>query len=254
MDRRPLGNTGAMVSPIGFGGFKIGRNTGTKYAEGYALPSDDEVATLLNGVLDLGINLIDTAPAYGTSEERIGKAIGERRGEYLLSTKVGEIFEDGVSRFDFSAAGVKESLARSCERLRTDHLDLVLVHSNGEDLKVLQETAVVEALFEAKEKGITQWIGFSGKTIEGARAALNWADVLMVEYHREDDSHGAVMEEAREQGVGILVKKGLASGRIPGEEGVLFGLKHPAVSSMVIGGLNLKHVRGNVAKAADLTP
>ena len=69
---RPLGGTGFSISPIGFGAFKIGRNQKTKYAAPYDLPSDEQVSELLNGLLDLGINYIDTAPAYGTSEERIG--------------------------------------------------------------------------------------------------------------------------------------------------------------------------------------
>jgi len=86
---QPLGKTGILVTPIGYGAFKIGRNEGIKYPQGYALPSEAEVGRLLNGVLDLGVNLIDTAPAYGLSEHRIGQAIGHRRREYVLSTKVG---------------------------------------------------------------------------------------------------------------------------------------------------------------------
>ena len=81
MAHRPLGKTGLAVCPISFGSFKIGRNENTKYAQGYDLPTDAEVEQLLNGVLDLGINLLDTAPAYGTAEERIGRAISHRRRE-----------------------------------------------------------------------------------------------------------------------------------------------------------------------------
>src|SRR5579862_3678712 len=110
--RRPLGRTGFSISPIGFGAFKIGRNQKVKYSAAYELPSDEQVAALLNGVLDLGINYIDTAPAYGTSEERIGRAIAGRRSEFVLATKVGETFEAGVSTYDFSAAAIRASVAR----------------------------------------------------------------------------------------------------------------------------------------------
>src|SRR5687768_4809484 len=101
MQHRILGKTGRLVSPIGFGAFKIGRNQGIKYPSGYALPDDVAVERLLNGVLDLGINLIDTAPAYGISEQRIGQFLSHRRNEFTLSTKVGETFEDGHSRYEY---------------------------------------------------------------------------------------------------------------------------------------------------------
>src|SRR5437867_7075023 len=110
---RALGKTGLDVSPISFGAFKIGRNQKIKYAQSYPLPSEDETAKLLNGVLDLGINLIDTAPAYGISEERIGKHISPRRREFVLSTKVGERFEEGKSTHDFSSKAITRSVERS---------------------------------------------------------------------------------------------------------------------------------------------
>ena len=131
MDLVPLGRTGLPVSRIGFGAFKIGRNQKIKYPNAYDLPTDRDVASLLNGVLDLGINYIDTAPAYGCSEERIGQAIAHRRAEFVLSTKVGELFADGVSSYEYSGAAVRDSIRRSLLRLRTDVLDIVFIHSNG---------------------------------------------------------------------------------------------------------------------------
>ncbi|MCA9245393.1 MAG: aldo/keto reductase, partial [Phycisphaerales bacterium] len=101
------------MTPIGFGAFKIGRNEGAKYPDRYDLPSDLESAAVLHGVLDLGIRLIDTAPAYGLSEVRIGAALKARRDAFVLSTKVGERFEDGRSHFDFSEDGARRSIDRS---------------------------------------------------------------------------------------------------------------------------------------------
>ena len=252
MQRITLGKTGLNVTPIGFGAFKIGRNEQIKYPQGYPLPDDQQVERILQGVLDLGVCLIDTAPAYGLSEERIGKAIGHRRDEFVLSTKTGESFEDGRSEYDYSAAGTRLSLARSLKRLRTDHLDLVLVHSNGRDEYIQQQTDVVSTLQELKQQGLVRAIGFSGKQVAGAQAALGWADVIMIEYHMGDTSHQAVMAEAARRGIGVIVKKGLASGHLAAPEAIRYVLGNAAVCSMVIGGLNVDHFRQNCLVANSL--
>lgn len=250
--QRPLGATGLTVPPLGFGAFKIGRNEGIKYPTPYDLPDEEAVARLLNGVLDLGCRLIDTAPAYGLSEERIGRAIGRRRKEYVLSTKVGETFAGGKSTFDFSRSGVEASLTRSLERLQTDVLDVVVVHSSGDDLRILAETDVVAVLQEWKARRRVRAIGFSGKTVAGAEAALSWADVLMVEYHLTDASHRDVIHAAHARGVGVFVKKGLASGKLPPADAIRFVLDHPGVTSLVVGGLNLEHFAENWRTACEV--
>ncbi|HUG89607.1 MAG TPA: aldo/keto reductase, partial [Planctomycetaceae bacterium] len=214
------------------------------------LPDDTAVQRLLNGVLDLGVTYIDTAPAYGSSEERIGRSIAHRRNEYVLSTKAGETFERGRSTYDFSRAGIRASVERSLRRLRTDVLDVVFIHSDGKDLVIQHETDAVATLQELQTAGAVRAIGLSGKTVAGARAALAWADVLMIEYHLEDRSHEEVIAEAAARGVGIVVKKGLASGRLPAAEGLSFVLSNPGVGSVVVGGLSLDHVRANLAAVA----
>jgi aryl-alcohol dehydrogenase-like predicted oxidoreductase len=108
---------------------------------------------------------------------------------------------------------------------------------------------VVATLQQLKAQGLIRAIGFSGKTVEGAHASLRWADVLMVEYHLEDRSHEDVIAQAASQGVGVVVKKGLASGRLPAEQAIEFILANPGVSSLIIGGLNLNHIRSNVEVA-----
>jgi aryl-alcohol dehydrogenase-like predicted oxidoreductase len=247
--RRPLGRTGFSISPIGFGAFKIGRNQKVKYSAAYELPSDEQVAVLLGGVLDLGINYIDTAPAYGTSEERIGQAIARRRSEFVLATKVGETFAAGVSSYDFSGRAIRASVARSLERLRTPVIDVLLLHSDGRDLWIQTQTDAVPTLEQLKCEGLVRAIGLSGKTVEGARQALEWADVLMVEYHLRDRSHESLIAEAAARGVGIVVKKGLASGELRADEAIRFVLDNPNVASLVIGGLSLDHFRDNLAAA-----
>ncbi len=246
MDRVTLGRTALRVSRIGFGAFKIGRNEGIKYPSAYELPTESAVQRLIDGLLVLGINYIDTAPAYGLSEERLGRALAGRRRECVISTKVGETFEAGRSSYDFSAAAVRASVQRSLGRLGGGALDLVFVHAHADDLRILRETDVVPALLELRRAGVIRAVGFSGKTVAAAREALAWADVLMVEYHCDDTSHAGVIAEAAAAGVGVVVKKGLASGRLPPGTAIPFVLRTPGVASLVIGGLNLEHFRANL--------
>lgn len=254
MTHRPLGRTGLSVSPIGFGAFKIGRNRNVKYPTGYDLPDERAVDRLLNGVLDAGVNLIDTAPAYGVSEERIGRCIAHRRDEYVLCSKVGETFkvdEDGrpFSSYEFSEASIRASVERSLSRLNTDSLDVLLLHSDGRDLYILRETDAVETLLRLKEEGLVRCVGLSGKTPAGHHAAIQWADVIMAEYHAGNRGQEVVIAEAAMGGVGVLVKKGLAAGHLPPGPALRFVLGNPDVASVVVGGLNLDHIEENIAVA-----
>ena len=242
---RPIGRTGLAVPPLGFGAFKIGRNQGVKYPQPYDLPDESSVSRLLNAILDLGCTLIDTAPAYGLSEARIGEAIGHRRSEFVLSTKVGETFENGVSRYDFSASAIRSSLDRSLRNLRTDVLDIVLIHSDGNDQKILEETEIVSILEDYRKRGLIRAIGLSGKTVQGAELALTWADLLMVEYHMNETGHHDLITKAAAKDLGIFVKKGLSSGKLPADESIRFVLAHPGVTSLIVGGLSIDHFREN---------
>ena len=249
MDTRPLGRSGPAVTPIGFGAFKIGRNEGIKYASGYSLPTDAEAERLIHDVLDLGINYIDTAPAYGLSEERIGRALGGRR-DVVISTKAGETFESGYSSYDFSAHALRQSVERSLKRMHVDAIDILFLHTHGDDLMILNETDAAETLLALKREGAARTIGFSGKSVAATRRAMAWADVLMVEYHLDDQSYAPVIVEAAAAGIGIVVKKGLGSGRLDAAHATAFVLETAGVGSMVVGSLNLGHLRNNVAFAA----
>jgi aryl-alcohol dehydrogenase-like predicted oxidoreductase len=242
---RPLGDTRLEVSAIAFGSFKIGRNTAIKYPRDYELPDDRACEALLNEILELGITLIDTAPAYGIAEERIGKFLSARRDEYILSSKAGERFENGVSTYDFSAQSLRESVESSLRRLQTDYLDLLFMHTHREDLKVLNETPAVETFERMKAEGLTRFIGFSGQTVAAAEQALDWADVLMVEYNSHNSTHKEVMQQAQDRGTGVLVKKGLASGHLPPKAAIEFVLQNETVDALVLGGKNIHHLRGN---------
>ncbi len=123
---------------LGFGTFKIGRNSGHHFPEDYELPSDADAERLLCSLLDEGITYFDTAPSYGLSEERIGRALGHRRDKFVLSTKVGESHAHDVSQFDFRATSIRQSVHASLQKLCCDHMDVLFVHSDGNDLEIQQ--------------------------------------------------------------------------------------------------------------------
>ena len=250
MELRPLGDTGIEVSPLGLGTVKIGRNQQVKYPTGFEIPDDQAVERLLWLARELGINLIDTAPAYGTSQERLGKLLPGPRDQWVIVSKVGEIFENGRSRFDFGHAHTLASVEQSLKQLRTDYLDCVLIHSDGDDLRILREEGVVDALELLKEKGLIRSHGISSKTVEGGLEALRRLDVVMATANLEYDEERPVFEAAARAGKGVLVKKGLQSGHVPGAEGVRAAMRHvfslPGVSSMIVGTINPDHLRQNV--------
>ncbi len=250
MELRPLGDTGIEVSPLGLGTVKIGRNQQVKYPTGFEIPDDEAVERLLWLTRELGINLIDTAPAYGTSQERLGKLLPGPRDRWVVVSKVGEIFENGRSRFDFGHAHTLASVEQSLKQLRTDYLDCVLIHSDGDDLRILREEGVVDALELLKEKGLIRSHGISSKTVEGGLEALRRLDVVMATANLEYDEERPVFEAAARAGKGVLVKKGLQSGHVPGVEGVRAAMRHvfslPGVSSMIVGTINPDHLRQNV--------
>src|SRR4051812_17302316 len=116
MEKRVLGKTGMEVTVLGFGGAETG----------YAGASAASVAEILNGALDAGLNVIDTAECYGTGEEALGQAVSHRRAEFYLFTKCGHA--SGLDRPDWDPGMLEQSIDRSLERLRTDCLDLVQLH------------------------------------------------------------------------------------------------------------------------------
>lgn len=251
MDHRTLGSSGIECSRLGWGAFKIGRDQGTKFPEEYSIPSEEQSIRIIHEMLDLGINLIDTAPSYGLSEARLGKAIRDRRDDVVLSTKVGEQFEAGTSHHDFTSAGAVKSLQESLRRLETDHVDMLWIHSDGNDRSILDDEPYLETLASFKDAGMTRAIGFSGKTIEGNRSALAWADAIMVEYHLEDRSHEPLILEAADRGVGVVIKKALRSGHLPGDEALRFVFHDsPAaneITSVIIGSMDHRRMQSNLA-------
>lgn len=254
---RQLGATGLLVSPLGLGTVKLGRDQGVKYPNGFTIPDDPAVRDLLAQAHDLGINLIDTAPAYGTSETRLGPLLRGQRQQWVIVSKVGEEFDNGQSHFDFSPAHTRRSVERSLKRLETDFIDLVLVHSDGNDVAILRDSGVYQTLAELKREGKIRGFGLSGKTVEGGLLALEQGDCAMVTYNLNEQAEQDVLDYAALHGKGILIKKALASGHAclsPGIDPVRASFElifsHPAATSAIIGTINPHHLAHNVSTAA----
>lgn len=263
MKRRPIHSTDIAVSALGLGTVKFGRNRQVKYPTSFDLPADDEILALLDLAAELGINFLDTAPAYGTSEERLGQLLGSRRDDWAIMSKAGEDFDGGASTFDFSPAAITASVERTLSRLRTDRVECLLLHSDGNDLDVLDRSGAVEALAALKETGKVRSIGISTKTVEGGRRAVELGlDAVMVTYnpwHRDEEP---VLDAAAKAGTSVFLKKAFGSGWLgeaspedtPDEDPVAtalrFAFAHPATTAAVVGTINPEHLRENCAKLA----
>ncbi|USE35367.1 aldo/keto reductase [Endozoicomonas sp. SCSIO W0465] len=264
LGRKRIAGTDLDVSPLGFGTVKFGRDQGVKYPEHFAIPDDREMANLLTLAHDLGMNLLDTAPAYGTSEERLGQLFARYKGlrkQWVICSKVGEEFVtvengQGRSHFDFSEQHIRFSVERSLKRLNTDVIELMLVHSSGDDVGIIEQTGCLDVLSDLKKEGKILASGMSTKTVAGGILALKHSDVAMVTYNLNVQGEKPVLDFALAHGKGIFIKKAFASGHacLPGhlaaENPVLESMKlvfsHSAVSSAIVGSINPAHMQQNV--------
>lgn len=246
---------GMRLPVAGLGTVKFGRNEGVKYPNHFELPDDKQLSNLLALAHELGIRLLDTAPAYGTSEARLGKLLPNHH-DWLISTKVGETFQQGQSQFDFSANAIQASIQHSLKRLQRQHLDVVLIHSDGNDEYILRQTDAVKTLQQLKQAGTIRAIGFSGKTASGGIAALQEynMDIAMVTHNPTYQAEKAVIDTATELQKAIFIKKAFASGHLQqlGNDPIrqtmtcIFANSH-ANLSVILGTINPAHLQQNAA-------
>ncbi len=254
--RRPFATTGKSVSVLGLGTVKFGRNQGVKYpgGDGFKLPTDNEISNLLDLCVDHGINLLDTAPAYGTAEERLGKLMGSRREKLFIVGKTGEEFDDRKSAHNFTAVHTRMSVERSLRRLKTEFLDCVLVHANHQDVDVIDKTDVVATLLRMKTEGKIGSVGVSVYTIAGGKRAVDLTDAVMVAYNRNYTAEKSTIDYAHTHGKAVLIKKGLASGHLGAvgslEENFHFVLATPGVTSLVFGSITPANILANIRAAS----
>ena len=199
MERRRLGRTGLDVSVLGLGGSEIG----------YQRASPATVARLLERALDAGLNVIDTAECYDRSEELIGRGLGSRRRECLIFTKCGH--PHGWGRGDWAPASLLTSIERSLRRLRTDHVDLIQLHSCSE--AELRRGDVMRALQTSRDRGLARFVGYSGDG-GAARYAVECGafDTLQTSLSIADQEPlDLTLPLARARDMGVIAKRPIAN-------------------------------------------
>ena len=252
--RKQITDTGLAVSPLGLGTVKLGRDIAVKYPEHFKIPDDKQALDLFAQAWDLGINLIDTAPAYGNSEQRLGELLPKQNNDWIIATKVGETFDanTGESHYNFTAEFITASIQQSLQRLRRDTLDIVFIHSDGNDSQIIQQYGTLEVLADLKQQGLIRATGMSTKTVEGGLLALQQSDIAMVMHNLDYQQEQAVLEQAATDNKAIFIKKALSSGHLNKDsvqDNFDFIYSQPAVTSIIIGTINPVHLEDNVIKA-----
>jgi aryl-alcohol dehydrogenase-like predicted oxidoreductase len=201
VEHRRFGKTDMKVAILGFGGAEIG----------YEGAEQATVDKLLGAALDAGLNVVDTAECYADSEEKIGGAIGQRRKDFYLFTKVGHIGANGEPGSAWDKAGITASLERSLKRLKTDAVDLFQLHSCS--LDELKKGECIAALEELKKAGKTRYIGYSGdsKTAQFAIESGRF-DALQTSINVADqECIDLTLPLALKKGMGVIAKRPIAN-------------------------------------------
>ena len=211
MTTRTLGRTGADVTILSYGAMELrDRPRGPEIA-------DEDAGRLLNAVLDGGINLIDTSPDYGRSEELIGQHLGHRRDEFFLASKCGCPLSPPADatppyQHDYRPANVRADVEQSLRRLGTDRLDLVQVHMSP-SRATLEQDHTVETLRELQAEGKVRFIGMSGILPHlPDHIAMGVFDVFQIPYSAVQRDHEQLITEAADAGAGTVIRGGAARG------------------------------------------
>lgn len=210
---RVLGRTGLRVSAIGVGTAELGMEYGIAPPEVSRQPRRSEALAVLRHAAQAGINLFDTAPGYGKSEELLGEALHEFPHCYI-ATKVSVRNLDGgrLPRSQIRSV-VQHSLEKSLLRLRREALDIVQIHNATTEL--LEEREVLDALLAARQQGRVRFLGASVYTEVEALAAIKTGllDVLQVPYNILDQTmEEQVFPSAKRAGIGVIVRSALLKG------------------------------------------
>lgn len=269
MEKRSFGSTGMNVTTLGYGAMEL-RHVDEAQSE-----------RLLHGVLDAGVNFIDTSPDYGPSEDMIGKFIANRRDEYYLATKCGCNIprQDGndVPSHIWTGAQVRHNIEHSLKRLNTDYVDVWQLHSpNPEELAA---TDTLETMLKIKEEGKVRHIAISMSGKADGRGygqfrpylASEWDafEAIQVWYSALIRASENAMIEAADRGKGMIIrgvvrridpwaslddfvdKTGLRELCAPGENAAQFLLRfaasQPSLHTTIIGTKNLDHLAENIA-------
>src|SRR5690348_5021052 len=212
LTKRALGRTGLEVTDLAYGAMEV---RGSRIWGGRPV-TETQAESILNAVLDSGINFIDTANDYGRSEEFIGKYISGRRSEYYLATKCGcTVVRRDENTDDTPHVWTRENLFRglseSLERMRTDYVDIIQLHNPT--VEQVEQSDLVAVLQEMKQKGKARWIGCSS-TLPHIRTYVDWGvfDTFQIPYSALERQHENVISEAARSGAGVIDRGGVARG------------------------------------------
>ena len=219
MKYRRLGKTNLKVSVVGIGTWQYGGEWGKNFDEA-------EVKKILDRGFDLGFNFIDTAECYGDhlSERLIGKAVKEKRKEWIIATKFGHKFISHLNRETvWDVAGVKKQLEDSLRALQTDYIDLYQFHSGNDEVFNNEELWLM--LQNEVKAGKIRHLGISISNKEGINsleqtksASKVGAEVIEAVYNRlERYPEEEIFPACIEQDLGVLARVPLASGLLSGK-------------------------------------
>ena len=214
MNYRRLGRTDLQVSEISLGTVELGMDYGIPVRGEHRQPSEAEATHLLNRALDLGINLIDTARAYGESEAIIGRALKTRRDEYILATKISSLSWEGYTGAELREQ-VEASITESLRLLQTDTIDLLYIHNATPEL--IQCGEIVEILQRAQQAGYARFIGTTTYGEAAPLAALKDGhfDCVQIAYNLLDRQfEERVLPLAKENDVGVVIRSVLLKGAL----------------------------------------
>mgnify|MGYP001164863451 FL=1 len=279
LNKRVLGRTGVEVTTLGYGAMELrglprGRDV-----------SEEDAAKILNTVLDLGINYIDTSIDYGMSEERIGRHISHRRDEYFLASKCGCIVPSPVDKANERGGGphlyTKENIVagveQSLQRLNTDYLDLLQVHMTPSK-QVLDENDTIGTMKELQAQGKIRFLGMSG-TIPNLADHIEMGafDAFQIPYSASQREHEDLISMASGAGAGTIIRGGAARGAPSKEQRaaernpelldawekagmddlldhgqsrmefiIRFTESHPHMNTNIVGTVNIEHLQANL--------
>jgi aryl-alcohol dehydrogenase-like predicted oxidoreductase len=240
--------------------------------------TETQAETILNTVLDAGINYIDTSIDYGLSEERIGRHIASRRSQYYLASKCGCVVgaapaprgqrNPHVFTRENIVAGVEQSLVR----MKTDYLDVLQFHASP-SRQTLEEHDALDAVLSLKRAGKVRFIGMSGTLPHLAdHIAMGVFDVFQIPYSAVEREHEVLIGAAAGAGAGIVIRGGAAKGAPSGggQDGpqrdrwqkarlddllegmspmefiLRFTFTHPSMATNIVGTINPAHLESNI--------
>ncbi|MEM8737948.1 MAG: aldo/keto reductase [Planctomycetota bacterium] len=201
MQQHTLGKTELSVSALGYGAAPIG-----------FLDTDvQHVGRVVNSLLDQGVNLLDTAAAYKGSEEALGETVSHRRDDFVLVSKCGMGGPAAYQDRPWSADAITATVERSLTRLKTDHLDVCLLHSCGRD--VLEDGEALAALVRAQEAGKIGFAGYSGDN-DTAVYAASLPDLAVIETSVnlcDQANLDTVVAACQANDLGVIAKRPIAN-------------------------------------------